>query len=59
MNAEQDPTTLKTHLKALDTGQLNHVLQEVLDELRNRESEQIKKDLRRYSQLLPVRKPAR
>jgi hypothetical protein len=42
MNAEEDPTTLKTYLHSLDTVQLSHTLNEVLTELRKRESDKIK-----------------
>ena len=52
MNTDQDPTTLKSSLKLLDTEQLDHIFNEILDELRKRESERIKKDVLKLSQTL-------
>ncbi|HUB68480.1 MAG TPA: hypothetical protein VL981_13425 [Candidatus Methylacidiphilales bacterium] len=49
VSSEQVKATLMTYVKALDKEQLNDVLNEILDEMRRREAEQIKQDLLRNS----------
>ena len=59
MSTEEEAIALKTYLKSLDKEQLNSALNEVLEELRSRDSDQIKKDFLSRSQSLlarPVRK---
>ena len=55
MKTEKDVATLKTYLYSLDTVQLGHTLNEVLTELRKRESNKIKKEVLTHSQSLRVR----
>ncbi len=52
MNDDSSAVPLKTYLRSLDKDQLDQVLKEVLEELRTRESDLIKKDVLRHSQLL-------
>ena len=47
---------LKMYLGSLNKEHLNHVLNEVLTELRRRESEQIKKDVLTHSKSLRLNK---
>lgn len=55
MISEHDGTPLQTYLTSLDTVCLNHTLNEVLTELRKRESEKIKKDVVTHTQSLRLK----
>ncbi len=58
MNPEPETARLQGYLKSLDEQQLDEVLSEVLEEIRNREAEQMKKDVLTHSQKLRLtRKP--
>ena len=58
MNNEQETTRLQGYLKQLDPDELDQVLNEVLHEIRIRETEQMKKDVLTHSQKLRLtRKP--
>ncbi len=58
MNPEPETARLQGYLKSLDEEQLDEVLSEVLEEIRSRESEQMKKDVLTHSQKLRLtRKP--
>jgi hypothetical protein len=48
MSTEQK-TAVKTYLESLDHEEFGHLLNEVLTEMRKRESEQIKKEVVNYS----------
>jgi hypothetical protein len=52
MNGEPETARLQGYLKSLDEEQLDEVLNEVLQEIRSRESEQMKKDVLTHSQKL-------
>jgi hypothetical protein len=59
MNNETENARLLGYLKTLDSDELDQVLNEVLQEIRSRESEQMKKDVLSHSQRLPIaRRPA-
>ena len=59
MNHETENARLLGYLKTLDSNELDQVLNEVLQEIRSRETEQIKKDVLSHSQRLPhLRRPA-
>jgi len=55
MSIEKDETPLKTYLSALDTVCLTRTFNEVLSELRKRESEKIKKDVVTHTGSLRLR----
>ncbi len=55
MSAETGLTALAPYLRKLDKDQLNRVLDEVLNECRRRDSEQIKKDILTHSQSLRLK----
>ncbi len=58
MNHEQENARLQGFLKNLDSDELDQVLNEVLQEIRSRETEQMKKDVLTHSQKLRLtRKP--
>jgi hypothetical protein len=58
MNPEPETARLQGYLKSLDEEQLDEVLNEVLEEIRTRETEQMKKDVLTHSQKLRLhRKP--
>ena len=58
MNPEPETVRLQGYLKSLDETQLDEVLNEVLEEIRTRETEQMKKDVLTHSQKLRLhRKP--
>ncbi len=50
--ADQDRTQLQQYLKSLGPGELDEILNDVLAEMRNRESEQVKRDILTHSQKL-------
>lgn len=50
---------MTSYLKGLDEEQLDHVLNEVLNECRRRESDKIKKDVLTHSQSLRLRNVTR
>ncbi len=52
MNHEQEQARLQGYLKSLNTDELDGVLNEVLQEIRNRETEAMKKDVLTHSQKL-------
>jgi hypothetical protein len=52
MNHEQENARLLGYLKSLSTEELDEVLNEVLQEIRNRETEAMKKDVLTHSQKL-------
>jgi hypothetical protein len=52
MTNEQQVMAFKTYLKSLDKKHLNDALKEVLNELRRRDSDQIKGDVLSQSQAL-------
>jgi hypothetical protein len=53
MNTEQQYTaTLQGYLKSLDEIELDQALNEILGEMRRRESEQMKRDVLTHSQAL-------
>ncbi len=52
MNNETENARLLGYLKTLDPGELDEVLNEVLQEIRSRETEQMKKDVLTHSQKL-------
>jgi hypothetical protein len=52
MNHEQENARLEGYLKSLNTEELDEVLNEVLQEIRNRETEAMKKDVLTHSQKL-------
>jgi hypothetical protein len=53
MNNEPDTARLVGYLKTLNSDELDEVLNEVLQEIRSRETEEIKKDVLSHSQRLP------
>ena len=58
MNSQPEIARLQGYLKSLDEKQLDEVLDEVLQEIRSRETEQMKKDVLTHSQKLRLhRKP--
>ena len=58
MNNETETARLLGYLKTLDSDELDQVLNEVLQEIRNRETEQMKADVLTPSQKLRLtRKP--
>jgi len=57
MSAEEVAIALKSYLRSLDKEQLDDALKEVLEELRRRDSEIIKKDFLTQSQSLLARPP--
>ena len=60
MNNETETVRLLGYLKKLDPDELDQVLNEVLQEIRSRETEQMKKDVLTHSQKLRLtRKPTR
>jgi len=52
MNNETENARLLGYLKTLNPGELDEVLNEVLQEIRSRETEQMKKDVLTHSQKL-------
>jgi hypothetical protein len=52
MNHEQENARLEGYLKSLNIEELDEVLNEVLQEIRNRETEAMKKDVLTHSQKL-------
>ena len=52
MNDEQGNARLQGYLKSLNLEELDEVLEEVLQEIRNRETEEMKKDVLTHSQKL-------
>jgi hypothetical protein len=52
MKNEPETARLQGYLKSLDEGELDEVLNEVLEEIRSREAEQMKKDVLTHSQKL-------
>jgi cobalamin biosynthesis Co2+ chelatase CbiK len=52
MNNETETARLLGYLKSLNSDELDQVLNEVLHEIRSRESEQMKKDVLTHSQKL-------
>ncbi len=54
MNHEQEQARLEGYLKSLSTEELDAVLNEVLQEIRNRETEAMKKDVLTHSQKLHI-----
>ena len=50
--SEPDTARLTGYLKTLNQEELDEVLEEVLEEIRNREAEQMKKDVLTHSQKL-------
>jgi hypothetical protein len=59
MNHEPENARLLGYLKSLNSEELDQVLNEVLQEIRSRETEQIKKDVLTHSQKLRlIRKPS-
>jgi hypothetical protein len=56
MSTEQKSGKLLGYLKSLDPEQLDHALNEVLAEMRRRESDQIRKDVLTHSQSLRLHK---
>jgi hypothetical protein len=52
MNHEQEQARLQGYLRSLNTDELDGVLDEVLQEIRNRETEAMKKDVLTHSQKL-------
>jgi hypothetical protein len=52
MNNETESARLLGYLKTLNSEELDAVLNEVLQEIRSRESEQMKKDVLTHSQKL-------
>ncbi|MCE0521644.1 MAG: hypothetical protein LV480_01890 [Methylacidiphilales bacterium] len=57
MNLEESDGRLEGYLKSLDEEQLDQALNEVLAEMRRRESEQMKQDVLTHSQTLRLRRP--
>jgi hypothetical protein len=58
MNNDEETTRLQGYLKSLNSDELDQVLDEVLQEIRSRETEQMKKDVLTHSQKLRLtRKP--
>jgi hypothetical protein len=56
MSSEQKERKLEGYLKSLDEAQLDDALNEVLAEMRRRESDQMKKDVLTHSQSLRLHK---
>ena len=56
MNNDQENARLQGYLKSLDQDGLEEVLNEVLEEIRRRETEQMKKDVLTHSQKLRLRR---
>ena len=56
MNPEPETARLQGYLKSLGEDELDEVLDEVLAEIRTRESEQMKKDVLTHSQKLRLRR---
>ncbi len=52
MKNDQETARLQGYLKSLDEQELDEVLNEVLEEIRSRETEQMKKDVLTHSQKL-------
>ena len=52
MKSEPETARLQGYLKSLGEEELDEVLNEVLEEIRSRETEQIKKDVLTHSQKL-------
>lgn len=52
MNSEPETARLQGYLKTLNSDELDEVLNEVLQEIRSRETEQMKKDVLTHSQKL-------
>ncbi len=52
MKSEPETARLQGYLKSLDAEELDAVLNEVLEEIRRREVEQMKKDVLTHSQKL-------
>ncbi len=52
MNSETESARLQGYLKQLNADELDQVLDEVLQEIRARETEQMKKDVLTHSQKL-------
>ena len=52
MKSEQESARLQVYLKSLDHDDLDQVLNDVLAEIRSRETEQMKKDVLTHSQRL-------
>jgi hypothetical protein len=59
MRNEEQAMAFKTYLKSLDKKHLNDVLNEVLNELRRRDSDQLKNDVLSQSQLLRPKNPTK
>ncbi len=58
MNNETETPRLQGYLKQLNADELDEVLNEVLHEIRSRETEQMKKDVLTHSQKLHlIRRP--
>jgi hypothetical protein len=59
MNNEEEKAHLVGYLKTLNSDELDQVLNEVLHEMRSRETEEMKKDVLTHSQKLRLtRKPS-
>jgi hypothetical protein len=52
MSSDQESARLQVYLKSLSHDELDHVLNDVLVEIRSRETEQMKKDVLTHSQKL-------
>jgi hypothetical protein len=52
MSSDQESARLQVYLKSLSHDALDHVLNDVLVEIRSRETEQMKKDVLTHSQKL-------
>ena len=58
MNNETETARLLGYLKTLDSDELDQVLNEVLQEIRSRETEQMKTDVLTHSQkLVRIKRP--
>jgi hypothetical protein len=58
MNNETENARLLGYLKTLNPGELDEVLNEVLQEIRSRETEQMKTDVLTHSQkLVRIKRP--
>ncbi len=54
MKSEPETARLRASLKSLDDEELDAVLNEVLEEIRSREAEQMKKDVLSHSQKIQL-----
>ncbi len=59
MSRELESTRLQGYLKSLNPDELDQVLNEVLAEIRTRETEQMKKDVLTHSQKLRLHREKR